>query len=136
GAVDMTGWQKLDSIIALLVAVNIIWSGMQLMKRSAHGLLDVAIGEQDRAAVDAVLARYRPRGIEFHALRTRQSGSRPFIAFHVLVAPEWTVKKGHDLLEEIEADIRTAIPGAHVFTHLEPLGDPRSDEDLLLSRGD
>jgi cation diffusion facilitator family transporter len=136
GAVAVTGWQKLDPIIALLVAANIIWSGIQLMKRSAHGLLDVAIGEEDRAAVDAVLERYRTRGIEFHALRTRQSGSRPFIAFHVLVTPEWTVKRGHDLLEEIEADIRAAIPRAHVFTHLEPLGDPRSDDDVLLSRGE
>ena len=136
GAVALTGWQKLDPIIALLVAANIVRSGIQLMKRSAHGLLDVAIGTEDRAAVDAVMARYRAQGIEFHALRTRQSGSRPFIAFHVLVAPDWTVKRGHDLLEEIEADIRAEIPGAHVFTHLEPLGDPRSDEDLLLSRGD
>ncbi|MEO8035550.1 MAG: cation diffusion facilitator family transporter, partial [Acidobacteriota bacterium] len=98
GLVALTGWQKLDPIIALLVAVNIIWSGVQLMRRSAHGLLDVAIDEKDRAAVDALLARYRTRGFDFHALRTRQSGSRPFVEFHVLVPPEWTVKQGHDLL--------------------------------------
>ena len=135
GAVALTGWQRLDPIIALFVAANIIWSGIHLMKRSAHGLLDVSISAADRAAVDAVLQRHRTRGFEFHALRTRQSGSRPFIAFHVLVPPEWTVQKGHDLLEEIEAEIREAIPRAHVFTHLEPLGDPRSDDDVLLSRG-
>jgi cation diffusion facilitator family transporter len=136
GLVAMTGWEKLDPIIALLVAVNIVWSGIQLMKRSAHGLLDVAIGKEERAAVDEVLARYRTQGFEFHAVRTRQSGSRPFIAFHALVPAEWTVQRGHDLLEEIEGDIRKAVQRAHVFTHLEPLGDPKSDDDVLLSRGE
>lgn len=136
GAVAVTGWQRLDPIIALAVAINIVWAGIQLMQRSAHGLLDVAIEDKHRLAVDAVLAKYRAQGIDFHALRTRQSGSRPFIEFHVLVNPEWTVKQGHDLLDEIEADICAAVPRCHVITHLEPLGDPKADADLLLGRGE
>jgi len=67
-------------------------------------------------------------------LRTRHAGSRSFISFHVLVPGDWTVKRGHDLLEQVERDIRAAVPGATVFTHLEPAGDPKSWEDTSLDR--
>lgn len=134
GAVALTGWQRLDPIIALAVAANIIWFGVHIVVRSARGLLDVAISDDDRRAVERVLDGYRRRGIEFHALRTRQSGARVFIAVHVIVPPEWTVQKAHDLAEELERETRGAVAGAHVFTHLEPLGDPASLADQSLDR--
>lgn len=125
----------LDPIVALLVAVNIIWTGIRLIRRSMLGLLDTALEPEDREAVNAILDRYRrERHIEAHALRTRQAGARNFVSVHILVPGDWTVREGHRLLEQIEHDIRTAVPGTTVFTHLEPLEDPASWDDVTLDR--
>jgi cation diffusion facilitator family transporter len=134
GAVALTGWERLDPIIALMVAANILWTGAQLLRRSVLGLLDEALPAADQAAVRQVLNDYTDQGIEFHALRTRQAGARKFISAHILVPGDWSVQRGHDLLEEIEDKIRVAIPGAHIFTHLEPVEDPLSWQDIGLDR--
>jgi cation diffusion facilitator family transporter len=132
GLVWLTGWLWLDPAIALLVAANIIWTGWQLMQRSAAGLMDVSLPPEQLAQVDALLTGYRKQGLEFHALRTRQAGSRVFVTLHVLVPGSWTVQHGHDWSERIEADIRKTLPHAHVTTNLEPIEDPISmvDQDL------
>lgn len=132
-AVAVTGWQRLDPIIALLVAANIVYSGVVIVKRSASGLLDEALPKEQQQAVTDALARFGP-GIEFHALRSIQSGPRRFISLHVLVPGDWSVRRGHDLLEEIERALRHAVPRATVFTHLEALDDPSSFEDIELDR--
>lgn len=132
--VVVTQWQPLDAIVALLVAVNIIWSGVQLVRRSALGLLDTALPPSERAKIVEVLEHYQRQGVEFHALRTRQGGARGFMSVHILVPGQWTVQRGHHLLEEVEADIRAAVGGITVFTHLEPLEDPISWEDVQLDR--
>jgi cation diffusion facilitator family transporter len=134
--VELTGWTRLDPIIALIVAANIVWTGVSLLRRSVLGLLDTAISEPDLSAIKQVLARYEKQGFRYHALRTRHAGRRAFISFHVLVPRDWTVQRGHDLLEEIEHGIRAVIPNATVFTHLEPLGDPSAWEDVTLDRAD
>lgn len=134
GLVLLTGWTILDPIIALLVAANIVWAGVQLVRRSTIGLMDTALPAVELERVQQVLERYRSQGVEFHALRSRQSGARRFVSFHVLVPDAWTVRRGHALLEQIEHDIRTALPNVTVFTHLEPLGDPRSWADIMLDR--
>jgi cation diffusion facilitator family transporter len=133
-AVGLTGWAWLDATVALVVAANIVWSGVQLVRRSALGLLDTALPDEERAAVQAVLARYAPQGIQAHAVRTRQSGARRFVSMHILVPGDWTVRRGHRLLEAIERDIRATLPLVTVFTHLEPLDDPASWEDIALDR--
>jgi cation diffusion facilitator family transporter len=133
-AVALTGALWLDPLIALLVAANIVWTGWQLVRRSARGLMDVALPADEHARVLAVLARYHAFGIEHHALRTRESGSRRFVEVHVLVPGEWTIKKGHDLAEQLEREIRDALPQCTVLTHLEPLNDPSSNEDIALDR--
>jgi cation diffusion facilitator family transporter len=115
-----TGWLWLDPVIALIVAANIIWTGWQLLRRSAAGLMDVAVPEETRQALEAVLERYRREGLEFHALRTRQAGAHAFATVHVMVPGEWTVKQGHDYSERIETDLRAIAPHLHVTTHLEP----------------
>lgn len=130
----LTGWLWLDPVIALLVAVNIVWAGWRLLHRSAGGLMDVSLADDELRAIEILLDGYRARGIEFHALRTRQAGSRAFVTLHVLVPGGWTVKAGHDWCELIEADIRRAVPHAHVTTHLEPGEDPVSLEDQSLDR--
>jgi cation diffusion facilitator family transporter len=133
--VKVTGWLPLDSIVALLVAANIVWTGVQLVRRSASGLMDRALPAAERAAIEGVLARHSARGIEFHGLRTRQAGQRRFLALHVLVPGAWTVQRGHDELEQIERDLRDALPPpVTISTHLEPVEDPCSQEDRGLDR--
>ena len=134
GLVWLTGWLWLDPLLALLVAANIVWTGWQLMRRSAAGLMDTSLPAAEVAQIEAPLAAYRRHGLEFHALRTRQSGSRAFVTLHVLVPGHWTVQQGHDWAERIEADVRAVIPRAHVTTHLEPLEDPLSMADKGLDR--
>lgn len=134
GMAALTGWERLDPLIALVVAANVVRSGIILMRRSALGLLDTALPGRERAAIEEVLHRYLPQGVEHHAVRTRQSGVRRFVSVHVLVPGDWTVQRGHELLEEIEAEIRDAIPTSTVFTHLEPIEDPISWEDVQLER--
>lgn len=134
GLVWLTGWLWLDPVIALLVAVNILWTGWQLLRRSASGLMDVSISAEDLRAINTVLDDYRAQGLDFHALRTRQAGSRAFISLHVLVPGAWSVKQGHDWSERIEADIRRVVVAAHLTTHLEPIEDPLSLDDQELDR--
>lgn len=133
-AVSITGWEVLDPIVALVVAVNIVVAGAILLQRSTGGLMDRALAAGDRAQIDAVLDRHREGGVQFHAVRTRQAGRRSFISLHVLVPGAWTVQRGHDLLERVEEDLGAAVPHASVFTHLEPVEDPASFEDTSLDR--
>ncbi|MCB0134071.1 MAG: cation transporter [Caldilineaceae bacterium] len=134
-AVSLTGWLILDPLIALAVAANIIWSGIQLMRRSALGLLDSAIPQAERDKIVAVLERFAPQGVAYHSLRTRQAGQRRFISAHILVPGKWTVQRGHNMLEQIEHDIRGALSGpTTILTHLEPLEDPVSMEDMAIDR--
>jgi cation diffusion facilitator family transporter len=134
GAVGFTGWLWLDPVLALLVAANIIWTGWRLLQRSADGLMDVALPPEQHRIVIETLNNYRQQGIDFHALRTRQAGARSFVEVHVLVPGAWTVQRGHELLEKLEADIRSALPHTTVLTHLEPLEDPASHDDNRLDR--
>ncbi|MFZ4536265.1 cation diffusion facilitator family transporter [Propionivibrio sp.] len=133
-AVALTGWLWLDPVLALLVAANIVWTGWKLLYRSTQGLMDVALPPKEHALVVAVLTRYRAIGIDYHALRTRESGARRFVELHVLMPGEWTIQQGHDLAERLECDIRNTLPHTTVFTHLEPLDDPASLEDIALDR--
>lgn len=134
GLIKFTGWLVLDPVIALVVAVNIVWTGLRLLRETAHGLLDAGLPVQERQVIQGVLAPYQKQGILFHALRTRMAGARCFVSLHVLVPGAWTVRRGHDLCEEIEIAIGRALPGTHVITHLEPLEDPLSWADQELDR--
>jgi cation diffusion facilitator family transporter len=133
--VALTGWERLDPIIALGVAVNILVAGGGLLRRSVGGLMDRALEEPDLEAIRDALGPFERDGVRFHALRTRQAGSRRFVSLHVLVPGAWTVQRGHDLVERVEDSLRERLPGASVFTHLEPAEDPRSFADTALDRG-
>ena len=134
GLVALTGWERLDPIVAFIVAANIVWSGVHIVRKSALGLMDTALPIKEQAILKSILEKYTKNGVEYHALRTRESGSRQFVSFHVLVPGKWSVQRGHKLLESIEADVRRALPSATVFTHLESLNDPASWEDTNLDR--
>ena len=132
GLVAVTGWERLDPIIALVVAANIVVSGLMLIRRSAQGLMDSALPVGELDEVKAVLDRYTAADTQFHGLRTRQAGRRSFMSLHVLVPGAWSVQRSHDLVEHVEADLRAVVPDLTVVAHVEPLEDPRSfaDEDL------
>ena len=136
GMVALTGWERLDPIVAFIVAANIIWSGFRIVRESALGLMDTALPVEEQELLKKALEPYTQKGVQYHALRTRQSGSRRFASMHILVPDTWTVFDGHQLLEKIEADIRHILPGITVFTHLEPINDPTSFEDTNLDRTD
>jgi cation diffusion facilitator family transporter len=133
--VAATGWLILDPLIALAVAVHIIWIGAVLMRRSFAGLLDAAIPEAERADIEKIFAEYRKRyGVEFHALLTRQAGARRFISFHLLVPDAWPVDRAHRLSEEIEERVRSLVPNAITLSHIEPISQPASYDDIKLER--
>ena len=127
--VALTGWDRLDPIVALAVAANILVAGGGLLRRSAGGLMDRALEEPDLAAIRDALAEFERDGVRFHALRTRQAGSRRFVSLHVLVPGAWTVQRGHDLVERVEARLCERLPGASVFTA------PRARRGPALVRG-
>jgi cation diffusion facilitator family transporter len=132
--VAVTGWQVLDPVIALGVAVNILVIGWRLLRESVDGLMDAAWSAEERAILESVLNEFRAAGVRFHAVRTRRSGARRFASFHVLVPGDWTVQRGHDLLEQIERRIAERVPAVTVGTHLEPVEDPASYRDQHLDR--
>ena len=134
GLVKLTGWLILDPIIALLVAANIIWVGVRLLRETGSELLDRSIPADERNQIKTLMLPYEQQGIQFHALRTRGAGSRRFINFHVLVPGAWTVHQGHHLCEELELAIIQQLPGSYVITHLEPQEDPESWTDQELDR--
>ena len=123
GAVALTGWQRLDPIVALVVAANIVWTGVTILRHTISGLMDVALSAEELGLIHKALEPYRQEGLRFHALRTRRAGASCFVTLHVLVPRDWTVQRGHELLSRLEGDIRRALPDAIVFTHLEALGD-------------
>ena len=135
GLVIFTGWQRLDPVIGLGVAFVIVLTGVRIVRKSVLGLMDTALPVSEQNALRAVLTRHTTDdGVQFHALRTRQSGVRRFVSVHVLVPGDWTVQRGHELLEHIEADIRDTLPNVSVLTHLESLDDPASYDDVSLDR--
>lgn len=125
-AVYWTDMQRIDPIVALLVAGNISWSGVRIVRESVSGLMDTALPPHEKKAIHQALELHKQSGVEYHALLTRQSGARRFVSLHVLVPGNWTVQRGHQQLELIEADIRSTLPNVSVFTHLEPAEDPSS----------
>jgi len=130
-----TGWHILDPLIAIGVAVHIVFTGFMLMRRSFAGLLDAAIPEAERAEIEKIFAEYRKRyGVEFHALLTRQAGARRFISFHLLVPDAWPVDRAHQLSEEVESRIRSMVPNAILLSHIEPISQPASYDDVKLER--
>ena len=133
--VHLSGWLVLDALIALAVALHIAWVGLRLLIASVDGLMDAALPAPEQAAVQGLLDRYkREHGIEWHALRTRASGSRRFVSVHVLVPGAWTVQQGHDLLERLETEMGRNLKRLTVLTHLEPLEDQASWHDQGLDR--
>ena len=132
GLVAVTGWERLDPVVAFVVAINILFVGSRLVRRSTSGLMDHALPAADHEQILAVLNRFRRDDVQFHALQTRESGRHRFVSVHVLVPGAWTVQQGHDLLEDLEDALCEVLSDAEIHTHLEPLEDARAYKDAHL----
>ncbi len=130
GLVGLTGWNRLDSVIAFLVGLNIVLTGSQLLLRSTRGLMDKALPKEDHDLIIGVLDQFKSETVSFHGLLTRESGHKRFISMHILVPGTWTVQQAHDLAEDVEVAIETTLPDAEVMTHVEPAEDERSYDDV------
>ena len=129
GLVVVTGWNRLDGVVAMAVGLNIIVTGVNLLRSSTAGLMDKALSDEDHEKIVKVLTKYESDEVKFHALQTREAGRQRFVSMHVLVPGAWTIQKGHDLSENLEADIIADLPGTIITTHVEPLEDERSWAD-------
>lgn len=128
--VALTGWYRLDAVVAFAVGINIIVTGIRLMIESVHGLMDRTLSEDENRRIAQVVAGFTGPEVAVHALRTRQSGHLQFDTMHVLVPGDWSVTRGHDLVEEIEQALVESFPTLQVTTHLEPREDPRAYEGI------
>jgi cation diffusion facilitator family transporter len=133
--VSLTGFLRLDPLIAIAVAINILFTGYRLLVRSGRGLMDIALPAEETAEVKSILDAYQPEGISYHSLRSRQSAARKFMVVHLLVPGDWTVRKGHEIAEQIETKVIKAIPRSNIVTHIEPIEDPISQQDMDIDRG-
>jgi cation diffusion facilitator family transporter len=132
GLVVWTGHEILDPIIALLVSANILWTAIDLMRRSFDGLMDHALPDEEQEQVRSAIRRHLGPDMDYHAMRTRQAGTRRFTDFHLLVPGDFSVKQAHALAERIEADIIAALPGIEVAIHIEPIEERQAWEDSAL----
>ena len=130
-----TGRTILDPVVAIAVALNIVWTGIHLVRRSVAGLMDTALPTKEKDTIENVMKKYREKGVYFHALRTRQAAARRFISVHILVPGDWTVHDAHHVAEDFESNVREVLGGpVTVFTHLEPVEDELSMQDIFLDR--
>jgi len=133
--VKFTGLLILDPIIAIVVALNIVYTGYRLISRSASGLMDASIPQEEIKQITDYLNSLKRKNIDFHSLLTRQAGYRKFISVHLLVPGNWTVKEGHDCAEVIEQRIENMFDHTvNVTTHIEPIDDPLSLNDIKIDR--
>ena len=134
--VAVTGWLQLDAIVAFAVGCNIIYTGWHLIRESVDGLMDHAPSPECQATIADILDAFTTDEVQFHHVRARVAGHQNHISMHVLVPGAWTVQRGHDVLEDVEAALRGAFDHVEIDTHLEPLEDPRSYEPDLADRVD
>ncbi|MDO5083657.1 cation transporter [Arachnia propionica] len=127
----VTKWNWLDPVVAIAVGINILIAGYGLVKESTEGLMDISLPKEDNDRLRQLLASRLDEGIDFHQMRTRESGTLQFMEFHLLVPGSWTVKQGHDFLEDLVDEIVAEFPRMSVTGHLEPIEDPRSYEHPL-----
>jgi cation diffusion facilitator family transporter len=129
--VNITGYRMLDPLIAIGVALNILYTGYNLIRRSVSGLMDSSMCEEDMKRIRGILDGFTEKRIQYHSLYTRVAASKNFIFFHLLVPGNWSIKSGHEISKKIERKIKKTLGSAEVFVHIEPLNDPESFDDYL-----
>ncbi|MES2490270.1 MAG: cation diffusion facilitator family transporter [Pseudomonadota bacterium] len=127
--VAVTGWRLLDPLIAIAVALNILWTGVRLLRESVDGLMDAAWNSEDLNTLDQVLTEFSNDNVHFHAIRTRRAAAQRFVSFHLLVPGAWSVQQAHELAERVEGRLSQLMPGVTAISHIEPIEDPASYAD-------
>lgn len=133
--VGLTGFLRLDPLVALAVGANIMFTGYRLLVRSGKGLMDATLPAEEISQVRAILESFGGQGVRYHALRSRQAAARKFMVVHLLMPGDWTVRHGHQIAEQVETQVIKAIRGSNIATHIEPIEDAVSQQDVPLDRG-
>lgn len=115
-----TGWMILDPILAMLVGINILWSGWKVVTASVSGLMDEAVSDRALSEIRQIISDRAEGAIEAHDLRTRHAGRATFIDFHLVVDGQTTVAEAHDICDRIEAALKEHLPDAQITIHVEP----------------
>jgi cation diffusion facilitator family transporter len=137
--VRLSGVEELDPIIALIVAVNIVRTGLDLLRTSIDGLLDRALPERDQQQIRTAIERELEPGSAFHALRTRKAGGRRFVDFHLLLPGDVSLQEAHDVTQRVEQAVGASLPGTETTIHIEPIEEPAAWDDsalVTLERGE
>ena len=127
-----TGWAILDPALAALVAVNILWSGWQVIRESLGGLMDEAVPATRLEQIRGVISHNADGALEAHDVRTRNAGRVTFIDFHLVVPAQMTVADAHDICDRIERALKEAVEGALITIHVEPEQKAKADGVVVL----
>ncbi len=127
-----TGWHVLDPLLALIVAVNILWAGWRVIQDSLLGLMDTAVTADILALIGATITRHAGGALQVHDLRTRTAGSATFIELHLVVPGAMTVAAAHGICDRIEMALVAAVPGSQVLIHLEPEDEAKGRDALVV----
>lgn len=130
GLVWLTGWDRLDAIVAFAVGVNIIVTGVGLVSESVAGLLDKTLDKEHNDTVARILREHSSETVTFHGLQTREAGQQMFMNVHMQVPDEWTVQHAHEFAHEVEDAIIAEYPSMEALVHIEPISDPASYDDI------
>jgi len=122
----------LDPALALLVAVNILWSGWQVLKESTGGPMDDAAPEATLARIRQIIGEHAEGALEAHDVRTRHAGRMTFIEFHLVVPGEMSVNQAHNIRDPIEAALRGDDEHSWITIHVEPESKAKHSGVVLL----
>jgi cation diffusion facilitator family transporter len=132
GLAWLLGWWWLDPVVAVLVALNILWVGFKLVRGSVGGLMDEALPTGEVARIKEVIAANLGRALEFHDLRTRAAGPRAFVEFHLVVPGSMPVNEAHAITERLERALSEAVPGSVTVIHVEPESEAKKHPKMRL----
>lgn len=128
----LTGWKILDPILAIVVALNILWSGWQLLSSSVGGLMDQGVPPETEQRIRIIMSKKGTGALEMHDLRTRRSGRYTFVEFHMVVPGHMTVSEAHDICDCLEEALAEEIVGVNVTIHVEPQDKAKHTGVLVL----
>lgn len=115
-----TGWHVLDPLLAIVVALNILWQGWQVIGSSVQGLMDVGVSVEENMRIRDIISANSKGALEVHDLKTRIAGRATFIEFHLVVDADMKVGDAHAICDRIEEALKTEIPSVRVIIHVEP----------------
>ncbi|WP_457809203.1 cation diffusion facilitator family transporter [Kushneria sp. EE4] len=126
-----SGWWLLDPLVAIIVAINILWSGAKVIRESLSGLMDEAVSPETLALIHRVIAATGEGAVEAHDVRTRHAGRATFVDFHLVVPGDTTVFHAHEICDRIEAGLRRALGDVRITIHVEPEHKAEQSADIV-----